>query len=157
MRSTTIAALLAIAVASPAAATIHEVEMRSTVTRGGEVELMVFDPPFLRVEVGDTVRFVPADPGHSVQSSFVPDGAIEWSSGLDETLEVVLHTEGVYLYRCDPHLVLGMVGVLQVGEPVNIEAATEKAEALMANVAMNRDRYARYLGQIGTATPAKGP
>ena len=93
MRTIATAALVAFALSATAAAEIHEVEMRNTVTRNGEVELMVFEPPFLRVKVGDTVRFVPTDPGHNAQSSFVPEGANEWGSAIDETLEVVFDTE----------------------------------------------------------------
>ena len=131
-----------------ALAEVHEVQMRTSIERDGTLELMVFDPPMLKVDVGDTVRFVPTDPGHSVQSTFVPEGGPTWSSAFDETVEVVLDTEGVYLYRCDPHRFVGMVGVLQVGEPVNLDEASDAAVELMAETPMNQDRYERYLSEI---------
>ena len=140
-----IGTVVAMIVAIPAAAETHEIKMRTTLQSEGTMELMVFDPPFIKAEVGDTIRFVPTDPGHSVQSSFVPEGGPTWNSAMDETIEVVVDTEGVYLYRCEPHLYLGMVGVIQVGEPVNFEAASDAAVELMANVTTNNDRYTRYL------------
>lgn len=131
-----------------ALAEVHEVQMRTSIERDGTLELMVFDPPMLKVDVGDTVRFVPTDPGHSVQSTFVPEGGPTWSSAFDETVEIVLDTVGVYLYRCDPHRFVGMVGVLQVGNPVNLDQASEAAVELMAETPMNQDRYERYLSEI---------
>ncbi len=43
---------------------------------------------------------------------------------------------------------LGMVGVIQVGAAGNLDAAKEKAEALSAGMAMNKDRFAKYLGEV---------
>ena len=126
----------------------HEIRMLSSIERDGQLEFMVFDPPFLKVEVGDTVRFLPTEPGHSVQSSFVPEGGPTWASNFDETIEIVLDTPGVYLYRCDPHRMVGMLGVLQVGEATNFDAASAAASELVADIPLNGDRYERYLDQV---------
>ena len=148
MRNLILVLGLSLGLSSAVFAEVHEVQMRTSIERDGTLELMVFDPPLVTMKVGDTVRFVPTDAGHSVQSTFVPDGGPTWSSALDETVEIVLDTEGVYLYRCDPHRFVGMVGVLQVGEPLNLDRASEAAVELMTYTPMNQDRYQRYLSQI---------
>ncbi len=61
---------------------------------------------------------------------------------------MTLSKEGVYLYQCDPHMPLGMVGVIQVGAAGNLDAAKEKAETLSAGMAMNKGRFADYLGKV---------
>ena len=43
----------------------------------GETGAMVFEPAFLHVQPGDTVVFVPTDPGHNVASleGMIPESA----------------------------------------------------------------------------------
>lgn len=43
----------------------------------GETGMMVFEPDLVKVAPGDTVRFVPTNPGHNVESikGMIPDGA----------------------------------------------------------------------------------
>jgi pseudoazurin len=33
-----------------------------------------------------------------------------------------VNAEGVYMYQCTPHLGMGMVGAIVVGQPTNLEA-----------------------------------
>lgn len=86
----------------------------------------IFDPPILRIEPGDTVTFVPTDSGHNsaTKRGMVPDGAEPWNSGLDERFSVTLTVEGTYGYVCVPHLEMGMVGLILVGDYTgNFDAA----------------------------------
>ena len=36
-------------------------------------------------------------------------------------ITIELNAEGVYVYQCTPHIALGMIGVIQVGSPSNID------------------------------------
>ncbi len=54
----------------------HIIEMRNQDDAGNH---MAFQPGFVKVEVGDTVKFVPADKGHNAQS--VPN---IWPAGVPE-------------------------------------------------------------------------
>ena len=37
---------------------------------------------------------------------------------------MTVDTEGLYAYKCQPHVAMGMVGLIQVGDaPANLEAA----------------------------------
>src|ERR1700758_3440866 len=104
----------AIAVAilcSGAPAAEHRVKMLTTGPAG---ELLVFDPMFLKVAVGDEGTFVPADSaGHLSVSVLVPSGATPWKGLTDREIKVKLDRAGVYLVECDLHRSMGMVAVIQ--------------------------------------------
>lgn len=142
VRSMAFLAALALPLASMAAD--HEIKMLNQGTDG----VMVFEPGFLKVNPGDTVTFVPTDPGHDSVSDAVPEGAEGWRGGIGEEVKVTLDKEGVYLYKCEPHLALGMVGVIQVGKPVNMEEIQLAAETLNSAIATNKDRLEKYLSQV---------
>ena len=56
-----------------------------------------------------------------------PEGTELLESKVDETYKVTLTEEGVYLYSCPPHMMMGVVGVLQVGKATNLATVKEKA------------------------------
>jgi pseudoazurin len=65
---------------------------------------------------------------------------------MNEQITVTLDKEGVYGVKCTPHYGMGMVALVVVGKPVNLDAAkgvkqTGKAkkvfEALLAEVPAN--------------------
>ncbi|GAB3117383.1 plastocyanin/azurin family copper-binding protein [Novispirillum itersonii] len=110
---------------------------------------MVFDPPFLKTAVGDTVTFVPENSGHFVQSYATPDGVTPWKSAADQPFTVTLEKEGVYLYVCPPHLMMAMIGVIQTGAATNLDAVTEKANRLRPKLVMKGERLEQYLSRVG--------
>ncbi len=138
-----IAGLTALLLLATAAANAKEftVEMRNS----GESGSMVFEPPFLQVAVGDTVRFVPVDQGHNSVSEFTPDGAKGWQGVRNEAVTATIDKEGIYIYRCEPHTFMGMVGVIQAGKAVNKKAAIEAARVLSEQIAVNKERLDKYL------------
>lgn len=121
VRSLALAAgLSALAIAAPLAAE-YEVKMLNV----GETGRMVFEPAFLQIEVGDTVTFAATDPGHNAESikDLIPEGAVPFKGKLNETISVTFEVEGAYAYKCAPHLGMGMVGLIVVGDhPANLEA-----------------------------------
>ncbi|MEO1078628.1 MAG: plastocyanin/azurin family copper-binding protein [Pseudomonadota bacterium] len=124
--------------AGTATAAEHVVKMLNE----GDSGQMVFEPSFLKVDVGDTVVFTPEQAGlHNTHATFMPEGAEGWTSEPDTEFKVTLSTEGVYLYVCQPHVVFGMVGVIQAGEAVNKDAAAEAVAAANSELAMNPDRF----------------
>jgi pseudoazurin len=122
----------------------HQVRMLNT----GKDGSMVFEPGFLRVAKGDTVKFVKVDPSHNSASVLVPAGAAPWKGKPDEEISVKLDQEGVYLYVCEPHKIKGMSGVFQVGKPLNLAEAKGQAETLSKSFVMNKDRLAGYMAQV---------
>ena len=126
-------------IALPANAAEVEVHMLNK----GEKGTMVFEPDFVRVAPGDTVKFIPTDKGHNAESidGMYPDGFEPFKGQLGKEIDVTFDKEGVYGVRCKPHFGLGMVMLVEVGAPVNEDAAkaaktpkkaTEKLEKLFA-------------------------
>ncbi|MBX3017371.1 MAG: pseudoazurin [Bdellovibrionaceae bacterium] len=114
----------------------------------GKAGPMVFEPDYVKLEVGDSVVFKPADLSHNSASSLVPTGAKPWVGVADKPLTVKFDKEGVYIYKCDPHLVMAMVGVIQVGRPVNKDAAIAEEAKLAASFVMNKDRLKKALASV---------
>ena len=115
------AAAVAIAIL-PANAADVQVKMLNKGAKG----MMVFEPDLVKVQPGDTVTFVATDPGHDAQSvpGMLPDGAQPFEGKIGKDLTVTFTQPGVYGVKCKPHYVMGMVGVVVVGDPSsNLEAA----------------------------------
>ena len=109
---------------------------------------MVFEPGFLKVYVGDTVHFKSVDMAHNSESStgLIPVNASGWKGNINEDISITLTEEGVYVYQCTPHLILGMVGVIQVGSPTNIDQIKENLGSL--TFAVNAERLQGYIDQV---------
>jgi pseudoazurin len=109
---------------------------------------MVFEPGFLKVNVGDTVNFKSVDMAHNSESStgLIPVNASGWKGNINEDISITLTEEGVYVYQCTPHLILGMVGVIQVGSPTNIDQIKENLGSL--TFAVNAERLQGYIDQV---------
>ena len=122
----------------------YDVKMLNFGAEGG----MVFEPGFLRVEVGDTINFIATDMSHNTESiaGLIPEGAQGWSGTINENVSVVIDKEGVYVYQCTPHLILGMVGVIQAGESVNREKVMASIDKV--TIAVNQERLTSYLDQV---------
>ena len=123
------AAGLVAALAAPALAKTVEVKMLNKGTQGG---FMVFEPAFVKIASGDSVSFVPTDPAHDVVSlpDIAPKGAQPFTGKISQPLTVKFTTEGLYGYKCVPHVSMGMVGLVQVGKATNKAEATAGAAKL---------------------------
>ena len=124
----------------------HTVKMLNA----GEGGNMIFEPPVLKVSLGDTVHFKAVDMSHNSATidGLIPEGASTWSGAINEDISITLNTEGVYIYQCDPHAMMAMVGVIQVGEAVNMEEVSSKAETFKSNFMLNSERLSSYLAQL---------
>ena len=52
------------------------------------------------------------------------------------------------LYGCEAHLRMGMVGVVQVGQALNLDAAKKAAAAASVQFVMNKGRFDSALAQV---------
>ncbi|MGH8292733.1 MAG: pseudoazurin [Gammaproteobacteria bacterium] len=139
---------LALAAASLIAANAYAKTYTVKELNSGAGGTFVFEPDFLHIQPGDSVQFVPADPGHDVQSYFVPKGAEGWKGEISQGLTVKLTKEGVYLYDCSPHYMFGMQGVIVVGKATNKEEAEKAAKAMEAKQIMNKDRLEKLMHRV---------
>ncbi|MBD9649789.1 pseudoazurin [Ensifer sp. ENS09] len=97
-----------------AQAEMHEVKMLNRNASGP----MVYEPDFLQVAPGDTVKFIAATSGHNAATvdGMVPEGTAGFKGGINEEIEVTLDAEGFYGIKCSPHFAMGMVMVIRVGD-----------------------------------------
>lgn len=97
-----------------ALAETHEVRMLNRGERGP----MVYEPDFLAIAPGDTVKFVAAQSGHNAASieGMAPAGFTGFKGNINQEIEVTLSEPGVYGVKCSPHYAMGMVMLIAVGE-----------------------------------------
>lgn len=89
----------------------------------------IFAPDILYIQPGDSVQWQNMTSHDTVSiEGLIPEGAQPWRGAIGENLGVTLTVEGVYAYVCEPHIGFGMMGVIVVGKPVNIDAATAYAQ-----------------------------
>lgn len=108
------AALLACLLPLAAMAEVHEVRM---LNRNGTGP-MPFEPEYLVIQPGDTVRFLATDPGHNAATiaGMIPAGGQRFIGKIDEEIEVTLDAEGIWGIKCSPHYTMGMAMLIQVGD-----------------------------------------
>lgn len=143
MKKHVLAAILSLASIGALAAE-HQVKVLNT----GKDGSMVFEPSFLKVAKGDTVKFIKGDSSHNSAAVIVPAGAKPWKGKMDEEIAVQLDQEGVYVYVCDPHKMMAMVGVIQVGKAGNLDDAKNESEKLAKAFVINKDRLSKSLEQV---------
>ena len=80
-----------------------------------------------RIEVGDTIEWLPMNKGHNVEFLAGPKmNLLPQRSEIDEVHSVVFNIPGIYLYGCTPHGNMGMLGLIIVGNDFhNIEKVKE--------------------------------
>lgn len=108
--------------ASMAPAAEVEVKMLNKGTDGG---LMVFEPSLVKIAPGDTVKFVAADKTHNAETvkGMLPEGATPFAGKMSENVSVTFDKPGVYGVKCMPHYAMGMVALVVVGKPDNVDQA----------------------------------
>lgn len=92
-----------------------------------------FEPLVTVIAAGDTVAWENMS-SHDTQAfaDLIPQGTEVWHSSMGENYQRTFTQEGIYIYKCTPHIGAGMGGVVIVGNPVNldsIKAATVKGAA----------------------------
>jgi len=103
----------------------HAAEVEIHMLNKGEAGMMVFEPSFVKVQPGDTVKFIPTDKSHNVESikDMIPTGAEPFKGKINQEFDVTLTEPGLYGVKCTPHYNMGMVMLVQVGDaPSNLEA-----------------------------------
>lgn len=115
------AAIALLSLAGAANADEHLVQMLNK----GEKGSMVFEPAYIRAAPGDTIKFVPTDKSHNAETvkGMLPDGAEAFKGKPNAEITVTVTQEGVYGVKCAPHYGMGMVALIVVGKPVNLDAA----------------------------------
>ena len=125
----------------------YEIKM---LNRGSE-GYMVFEPSVLKIKKGDTVTFKATDAAHNSASikGMIPSGAEDWNGKLSQDISVTFNVEGVYGYQCTPHMMMAMVGIIEVGgNQSNLESVKAAAQKIKSAFVMNQERLDEYLSQL---------
>ena len=132
--SAVIAFAIAIMISNSALAAEHTIN----------AEARAFNPDIIYIQPGDTVGWINMTSHNSVSvEGVMPEGATPWLGKLGENLKVTPDKEGVYGYVCQPHIGFGMMGVIVVGKPTNLEAVTKYVQEKYTGTP-----FARLLGKL---------
>ncbi|HEV7317623.1 MAG TPA: pseudoazurin [Ensifer sp.] len=115
MRANIAAALFSLGLAAnPAFAEPIEVKMLNR----GESGSMVFEPDYVELKPGDSVKFLVGHKSHNAASieGMVPKGYAGFKGQINEEIEVTFDTPGFYGIKCSPHFAMGMVMLIKVGD-----------------------------------------
>lgn len=113
---------------------------------GGAIHIVTaqglkYEPMVIKIQPGDTVAWENM-PTHDTQSidGLIPEGAEAWHSAMGVNYQRTFTVEGIYVYKCTPHIGAGMGGAIIVGNPVNLDAIiaadTKGAEGRLARKAI---------------------
>ena len=110
-------------------------------------EARVFNPDIIYVQPGDTVQWTNMTSHNSVSiDGLIPAGATPWQGQLGENLQVTLTVAGIYGYYCQPHIGFGMMGVIVVGKPTNLDEVKSYADKNL------QGPFRRILGKLNKVT-----
>ena len=125
----------------------HSVKMLNQGSSG----VMVFEPAYLKINIGDSVTFESTDAAHNSASipGMIPSSASSWNGGLSQDITVMFDVACIYGYQCTPHSMMAMVGVIQVGDDKsNLDSAKAVAQQFKSSFVMNQTRLDDLLSKI---------
>ena len=130
LRLAALGALLALSFALPTGVLAADMTI-DMLNKRDDGAKMVYSEDIARIDVGDTITWLPTQKGHNVEFIAGPDG---WEapkkSKLGKEYAYTFDTPGVYLYQCTPHKSMGMIAVVVVGEGDNdISSAKVKGKS----------------------------
>ena len=106
---------------------------------------MVYSEDITRIDVGDTVTWVPTSKGHNVEFIAGPD---RWKkpkkSKNSKEVAITFDTPGIYYYWCTPHKGMGMIALVVVGDDTSNMASIVKAKAM----GKSKKKLKELLGQL---------
>jgi len=108
--------------ADDAAAQADEPKSEGTENHVVTAEGLVFNPLVVKINPGDSVSWSNMSTHNSESiDGLIPEGAEKWNSPMSENYQRTFTQEGIYVYKCTPHIGTGMGGAIIVGNPVNLE------------------------------------
>ena len=86
-----------------------------------------FSIEIAKIDVGQTIEWLPTAKGHNVEFRLGPDAAkLPKKSSFSKPISIKFDTPGTYFYWCTPHKNSGMIGLVVVGGDIsNIDKIAE--------------------------------
>ena len=92
---------------------------------------MVYSEDITRIDVGDTITWIPTAKGHNVEIVAAPEGFdIPKKSKNNKEVSITFDVPGIYYYQCTPHKGMGMIALVVVGDDTSNKDAIAKAKAV---------------------------
>ena len=89
---------------------------------------MVYSQEVVKIEVDDTVTWLPSSKGHNVEIISSPN-QMKFKSKNGREAKITFDTPGIYYYLCTPHKGMGMIGLVVVGNDLSNINDVKKAKA----------------------------
>ena len=115
----------AMLMSAPALAADMTIEMLNKDADGNK---MVYSEEIARIDVGDTITWVPTTKGHNVEMIASPND-MKLKSKNGKEVQVTFDAPGIYYYWCTPHKGMGMIGLVVVGGDTSSKDQIAKAKA----------------------------
>lgn len=140
----TLALVAAIQFLLTGAAVADTVEVR--MLNRGERGSMVFEPEYVELAPGDTLQFRVGSRSHNAASidAMAPEGATPFKGQINEEIAVTLDRPGFYGIKCSPHLGMGMVMLVKVGDAKVPDGFVDPALPARA-----KKRFEEIMGRAG--------
>ena len=132
--------LIAAFLSTPSLAAEVAIEMLNKDADGNK---MVYSQELVKIEVGDTVTWLPSSKGHNVEMISSPN-KMKFKSKNGKEAKITFDTPGIYYYLCTPHKGMGMIGLVVVGNDLSniddvasakaIGKSKKKLKALLASL-----------------------
>ena len=111
---------------TPAFADDMTIEM---LNKDGDGKKNVYSEEVARVDVGDTITWVPTSKGHNIEMVASPNN-MKLRSKNNKEVKITFEKPGIYYYWCTPHKGMGMIGLVVVGGDTSNKDQIAKAKAV---------------------------
>ena len=111
---------------------IHVVKMLNEGNQGA----MIFEPSFIKINTCDSITFEMTDAGHNAVTVAGPAGSTPFDTKYKPSTTVKFDVKGIYLYKCTPHAMMAMAGLIQVSDASNKEAMKTEIDKFESKVMM---------------------
>ncbi len=100
---------------TPSFAANISIEMLNKDAKGNR---MVYSQEVAKIDVGDTVTWLPVSKGHNVEMISSPN-EMKFKTKNNKEAKITFDTPGIYYYWCTPHKGMGMIGLVVVGDDLS--------------------------------------
>ena len=108
-------------------------------------QIMVYSEDISRIDVGDTITWIPTTKGHNVEFLAGPSGwEIPKRSKMNKEYSYKFEIPGIYFYQCTPHKGMGMIALIVVGGDTSNKDVISKVKV----VAKSKKKLPKLLGQL---------
>ena len=108
-------------------------------------QIMVYSEDISKINVGDTITWVPTTKGHNVEFLAGPDGwEIPKRSKMNKEYSYKFEKPGIYFYQCTPHKGMGMIALVVVGDDTSNKDDIAKVKVF----AKSKKKLPQLLGEL---------